>query len=64
MFGTYCRLNLHVSASWRTDIKASSRTIRPNTRLTRKYRDVRHLFYRKMIEYHHKEQELLRYWRM
>ncbi len=52
MYGTYCRLNLHVLASNRALIKAASRIIRPEFRYSRESRAERHKFYRQMIEYH------------
>ena len=64
MYGTYCRLNVHVSASWRDVVRAASTKLVAETRFTRAHRQVRHMFYRKMLDYHHKEQKLVRHWRM
>ena len=52
MYGTYCRLNVHVYASNREVIKAASRKLKPEVRRSREQRDARHRFYRSMLEYH------------
>lgn len=64
MYATYCRLSLPVSASWRDVIRAASTRIVPQTRFTRDHRQVRHAFYRRMLEYHHKRQKLVCQWRL
>jgi hypothetical protein len=52
LYGTYCRLRVHVSASNRAVIKAASRKITREHRYGRAQRDARHAFYRAMLECH------------
>lgn len=60
MYGTYCRLNLPVWASDREVIRAASKKLKRRFRHDRKRRDVRHEFYRNMLQYHADARELYR----
>lgn len=60
MYGTYCRLNLPVWASNREVIHAASKKLKKRSRHDRKRRDVRHKFYRNMLQYHANARELYR----
>lgn len=64
MYSTYCRLNVHVSASWREVVRVTSNNIIKEARFSRTHRQLRHARYREMLHYHNKEQKLVRYWRM
>lgn len=64
MFGTYERLNVHVFASNRAVIKAASQKLKPECRFSREHRRGRHVFYRNMLEYHAKSQNLVRNFRL
>lgn len=61
MYGTYCRLNVHVSASWRDVVRAS--TLKLNRKFRRSHkmddRNMRKGFYRTMLDYHKSARELL-----
>ena len=64
MYGTYSRLNLHVSASWRDVIRASSTRLMAQARFSKAQRRQRHAFYRQMLDYHRNAQEIVRFWRL
>lgn len=59
MQGAYDRLRVHVFASWRDVVRAA------NTRIARKHRrdpamrEARKRFYREMLGYHQRHQELV-----
>jgi hypothetical protein len=53
MFGTYCRLNVHVLASDREVIRAARKKLK-NPRNPAE-RAARHRFFRQMLEYHKAE---------
>ena len=57
-WGTYCRLNLHVSASTRDVLRAAQKVIKPEARYSRKARKQRHFFYRNMLAMHNRAVEL------
>jgi hypothetical protein len=59
MFGTYCRLHVHVWASDREVIRAAQRKLKRSVRYARKHREARHAFYRTMLDYHHQGQKLV-----
>lgn len=52
MYGTYCRLNVPVFATKMAVIRAARKKVHAKMRRNPKYREARHDFYRKMIEYH------------
>ncbi len=58
MFGTYCRLHVHVWASSREVVKAASRKLKRRYRFARDAREARHKFYRQMLAYHRQQQDL------
>jgi len=62
MYGTYCRLGLHVSQSNVEVIRATRRLLNPEGR-GRKYRKKRQDLYRAMLKEHKAAQELFRRYR-
>ena len=64
MYGTYCRLHVHVYASNIEVIRRASRKLKKSARHDRQAREARHAFYRQMLDYHHKARELVREWRL
>ena len=58
MYGTYCRLGVHVWAPDCAVIRAASRKLKRVARHSRKYRQERHAFYRRMLDCHRAEQTL------
>jgi hypothetical protein len=61
--GTYNRLNLHVSASYRDVVRAASKKLERKVRFARKYRKDRHAFYRAMIKQHRDARKLFDHFR-
>jgi len=60
MYGTYCRLNVHVFASNRDVITAASRKmLKASVRRGREHRAARHAFYRQMLHCHRKDRDLV-----
>jgi hypothetical protein len=59
MFGTYCRLDVHVFATNREVIRAASLKLKKSVRYRHAHRDARHAFYRAMLDYHKTERALL-----
>lgn len=53
MYGTYCRLRVHVAATDREVIRAALRKLKPSARKGRAKREARHAFLREMLAYHH-----------
>jgi EAL domain-containing protein (putative c-di-GMP-specific phosphodiesterase class I) len=64
MLGTYHRLNLHVSASDREVVRAARLKIDRMFRRDPDVKEARKHFYRTMIDYHHKAQDLCKGWRL
>lgn len=64
MFGTYCRLRVHVSATPREVIAAAALKLTPAARQGRTHRDARHAFYRTMLEHHARAAALVVTWRL
>ena len=58
MFSTYCRLNLHVSASNIDVIRAVRRKLRPAMLKDKSKRSNRHAIYRIMLAHHIDAQNL------
>lgn len=58
MFGTYCRLNIHTSASARELIHAAYGKLSPEGR-TNQRRAERHQFLRAMLSHHRNAQALI-----
>lgn len=58
MFAQYCRLNLHVSATWRDVVRATSKRFAKQHRFGRGARLVRHANMREMLRQHAKAREL------
>lgn len=52
MYSTYCRLGLHVAASWRDVVRATNRKIVKKHRRDPQSREGRKKFYRIMLQYH------------
>lgn len=63
-FGTYNRLNLHVSATGRDVIRAARTKIAEHHRRDPAMREARKAFYRQMLEYHAGAQDLVREFRL
>jgi len=57
MYGTYCRLDVHVHASAREVIKAARLKLKKAARTSRASRIARHAFFREMLEYHSRARE-------
>jgi hypothetical protein len=64
MYGTYCRLNVHVYASNIEVIRRAYCKLNMSARHDRKARDARHAFYRQMLDYHREARNLVREWRL
>lgn len=64
MYGMYCRLNLRVSASNITVIRAVRRKFRRGVRRDPAFRQARKDIYRQMLGYHAEHQKLVREWRL
>jgi hypothetical protein len=64
MYGTYQRLRVHVSASDSDVIRAARAKLKPSCWHDTSYREGRKLFYRNMLDYHHKAREMVREWRL
>lgn len=60
MFGTYCRLGLHVSDSDFDVVRAARLKIAPYHRRDNEFRKERHRFYRVMLEHHRRARALYR----
>lgn len=58
MIGTYFRLQLHVSASWREVVRAACRRLDPVARRDPAKRALRKLFCREMLKDHQDAQQL------
>ena len=64
MYGTYCRLRLHVSASDTEVVRAARGVLKmPECLGTRRKRYARRRFYRQMLKQHHAAQDLFRRYR-
>ena len=64
MFGTYCRLNVHVFASWRTVVRAANTKIAEKCRRGPAFRAERKRFYRQMLDYHRDARALVQEFRL
>jgi hypothetical protein len=64
MYGTYCRLNIHVYASGREVIRAASHKLKKTVRFAREHREVRHAFYKQMLNYHRRDRALVQQFRL
>ena len=64
MYGTYLRLGVSVHASWRDVVRAASRKLVRKARRDPAKRDLRKQFYREMLDYHRKDQDLVYAWRL
>ncbi len=58
MFAQYCRLNLRITDSNRTLIRACSKKLVSGHRFGRRVRNVRHAYYRDMLREHGDAQRL------
>ena len=63
-YGTYLRLDITVHDSWRAVLRAAARKLTPQARRDPTKPEARHRFYRQMLEYHRKAQEIVSYWRL
>ena len=64
MYGTYMRLGVTAADSWRTVVRAAARKLAPLTRRDPAQRAARHRFYREMLAYHRRAQEIVWIWRL
>jgi len=64
MYGTYCRLGVHVYATAREVIIAARRKLKRSARTGRKHRDARHAFYRAMLKEHRDARALVQAFRL
>ena len=63
-YGTYLRLDITVHDSWRAVVRAAAKKLTAEARHDPAKREVRHRFYRQMLEYHREAQEIVSYWRL
>ncbi|MBN9278572.1 MAG: hypothetical protein J0I57_13240 [Hyphomicrobium sp.] len=63
-YGTYLRLEITVHARWRSVIRAAAGKLKPEMRRDPTKREIRHRFYRQMLDYHREAQEIVSYWRL
>jgi hypothetical protein len=63
-YGTYLRLDITVHDGWCTVVRAAARKLTPEARRDPAKRNVRHRFYRQMLEFHREAQEIVSYWRL
>jgi len=63
-YGTYLRLDITVHDGWRAVVCAAARKLTPEARRDPAKRNVRHRFYRQMLEFHREAQEIVSYWRL
>jgi hypothetical protein len=64
MYGTYLCLGISVHDGRRAVVRAAAKKLRRGARADPKHRATRHRFYRRMLAYHEKAQELVAYWRL
>jgi len=64
MFGTYCRLNLPVDASWRAVVRAAIKKLDPAAVSDPQLRPDRKAFYKIMLEHHERAQEMVSAYRL
>lgn len=64
MYGTYLRLGVTVGDGWRAVVRAAARKIAPHARHEPSQRAARHRFYREMLAYHRRAQEIVWIWRL
>ncbi len=64
MFGTYLRLDITVHDGWRTVVRSAARKLTRRARRDPAQRLTRHRFYREMLAYHEKAQQLVQHWRL
>ncbi len=57
-YGTYQRLGVHIWGSNLTLIRAARKKLKPEVLHSRAHRNMRHSFYKRMIEFHQAEQRL------
>ncbi|AUH35668.1 hypothetical protein [Paracoccus tegillarcae] len=63
-FSAYCRLNVPISASDRSVIRAASQKINPPARFDPARRGDRHTYFRAMLDHHHDARDLAAHHRM
>ena len=63
-YGTYLRLDITVHDGWRAVVRAAAKKLTPDARRDPTKREVRHRFYRQMLEHHREAQEIVSYWRL
>ncbi len=64
MYGTYCRLNLHVFATNRDVIRALRRKLKHDALRDPTKREARKTLYREILKQHHQAQGLVRHFRL
>ncbi|MGE3066000.1 MAG: hypothetical protein AB7F39_01670 [Variibacter sp.] len=63
-YGTYLRLAIEVHDNWRAVVRAAAKKLTPEARSDPAKREIRHRFYRQMLEHHHQAQKIVSYWRL
>jgi hypothetical protein len=63
-YGTYLRLDIMVHDGWRAVVRAAAKKVAPRARRDRAQREIRHRFYRQMLDCHREAQEIVSYWRL
>ncbi len=64
MYGTYLRLGVTVGDGWRAVVRTAARKLAPHARRDRAHRAARHRFYRQMLTYHRRTQDIVWTWRL
>lgn len=64
MYGTYLRLNITVHDSWRAVVRAAARKLTRQALRDPRCRIARKRFYREMLDYQRREQEIVATWRL
>lgn len=64
MYGTYCRLDVHVLAPWRAVIRAARTRLAPASRRDPDRREARKAFYREMLQHHRDAQQIVHRFRL
>ena len=63
-YGTYLRLDITVHDGWCAVVRAAAKKLTPKARRDPAKRELRHRFYRQMLEHHREAQEIVSYWRL
>ena len=64
MYGTYLRLDITVHDGWRAVVRAAARKLTRQALREPKHRAARKRFYRAMLDFHRREQDIVSAWRL